>query len=41
MAKLQLSRTGDLVGGKTLKLLLTGIGGSQTQAQGGGNGKSE
>ena len=41
MAKLQLSRTGDLVGGKTLEFLLTGIGGSQTQAQSGGNGKSE
>ena len=40
MAKLLLSRTGDLVGGKTLELLLTGIGGSQTQAQGGGGGKS-
>ena len=41
MAKLQLSRTGDLVGGKTLELLFIGIGGNQTEAQGGGNGKSE
>jgi hypothetical protein len=41
MAKLKFCRTGDLVGGKTLELLFIGIGGSQTQAQGGGNGKSE
>lgn len=41
MAKLLLSRMGDLVGSKTLELLLTGIGGDQTQAQSGGSGKSE
>jgi hypothetical protein len=41
MAELQLSRTGDLVGGETLELLFTGIGGDQTQAHGGGNGQSE
>ena len=41
MAKLQFCRTGDLVGGKTLELLLTGIGGDQTQTQDGGNGKSD
>jgi len=41
MAKLQLSRTGDLAGGKTLELLLTGIGGDQTQTQDGGNSKSD
>jgi hypothetical protein len=41
VAELQLSRTGELVGGKTLELLLTGIGGDQTQTQDGGNGKSD
>jgi hypothetical protein len=41
VAELHLSRTGDLVGGETLELLLTGIGGDQTQTQDGGNGQPE
>jgi hypothetical protein len=41
VAELLLSRAGDLVGGETLELLFTRIGGDQTQAHGGGGGKSE
>ena len=40
-ADLLLGSLGELIGGETLKLLLTGIGGDQTQTQDGGNGQSE